>query len=65
MRTARIIFESKNCVMASISFPGKYVRHIKEQGEVMTSGNGMLRGKGGATGAAATKGQRRHEGGKW
>lgn len=53
--TMRNILESGNCIMASVSFPGKHVKHITEQGKVMTAGNstGCLRGKGGARGAAA------------
>lgn len=41
LNTARNILESENCVLASISFAGKHVKHIKEQGEVMTAGNRM------------------------
>lgn len=46
--------------MASVSFPGKHVKHITERGKVMAAGTstGCLRGKGGARGAAAKQGQR-------
>lgn len=55
----RNVLESGNCIMTSVSFPEKHVKHITEQGKVMAAGNrtGCLRGKGGVRGGAAKQGQ--------